>query len=74
MHNSQTLEPGELFDEVALFTEVPQLVGVRASEVTRVLTITRLAYNATAAAFPLGAHSVLENLKEKAEDVRYCLP
>lgn len=71
---ARCVEAGELFGEVAFFTEVPQMVGVRAVEVTRVLTITRPAYDGAAAAFPLGARAVLENLRQKANDVRPPLP
>jgi hypothetical protein len=60
---------GELFGEIAFFTEVPQLECIKAGTVVRILTISRPAYNATAAAFPLGSRSVLENLRVKAQQV-----
>jgi hypothetical protein len=60
---------GELFGEIAFFTEVPQLECVKAATVVRVLTIPRAAYNGTAAAFPLGSRSVLDNLRVKAQQV-----
>ena len=60
---------GELFGEIAFFTEVPQLECVKAATVVRVLTIPRTAYNGTAAAFPLGSRSVLDNLRVKAQQV-----
>lgn len=59
-----------MFGEIAFFTEVPQLEGVRACSVARVLTVPRNAYNGTAEAFPLGARSLLENLRIRAQQVR----
>lgn len=64
------VQEGDLFGEVAFFTEVPQLEGIRAGGVTRVLTIPRAAYNGVAAAFPLGARAVLDNLQVKTQQVR----
>lgn len=65
----ETLRQGRLFGEVAFFTEVPQLVGVRASEITRILTIARPAYDGAITGFPLGARSILENLRDRAEEM-----
>ncbi len=64
------MNEGEIFGEIAFFTEVPQLEGVRACSVARVLSVPRNAYNGTAAAFPLGARSLLENLRVRAQQVR----
>jgi hypothetical protein len=60
---------GELFGEISFFTEVPQLECIKAATVVRILTIPRAAYNGTAAAFPLGSRSVLDNLRVKAQQV-----
>lgn len=39
------MSEGELFGEIAFFAEVPQLEGVRAATVVRILTIPHAAYN-----------------------------
>lgn len=51
---------------------MPQLEGVRAAAVTRVLTVTRAAYVSIADAFPLGARSVLQNLRTRTQQVWSC--
>ncbi len=63
------MREGGLFGETAFFTEVPQLEGVRAAAVCRVLTIPRAAYAATAEGFPLGARAVLDNLRVRSQEV-----
>ena len=47
-----------------------QMEGVRAGSVVRVLTVSRTNYNTVAAAFPLGARTLLENLREHSQEVR----
>ncbi len=70
MPGRRFLGPGAVFGEVAFFTEVSQHEGVRSTTVCRVLTIPRDAYQAMTAAFPIGARSVLENLRTRTQEVR----
>ncbi len=60
---------GEVFGEVAFFTEVTQHEGIRSTSVCRVLTIPRAGYNTIAQTFPIGSRNVLDNLQAKAQQV-----
>jgi len=59
--------PGDVFGEIAFFTEVSQHEGVRSTSVCRVLTIPRADYHAVAATFPIGSRSVLDNILVRAQ-------
>ena len=48
----------------------PQLETVRSISVCRVLVVPRAAYEQVAAAFPIGARTVLTNLLSRAQEVR----
>eukprot|EP00882_Tetradesmus_deserticola_P002691 GHRQ01002862.1.p1 GENE.GHRQ01002862.1~~GHRQ01002862.1.p1 ORF type:complete len:924 (+),score=556.38 GHRQ01002862.1:315-3086(+) len=61
------LGPGDVFGEVAFFTEVPQLELVRSLTVCRVLVVSRPAYAALAQDFPLSSTAMLEALQKNAE-------
>ncbi len=63
----RTLTAGDVFGEVAFFTEVTQHEGIRSTTVCRVLTIPRSAYATIAQTFPIGSRSVLDNLLAKAQ-------
>ncbi len=60
---------GDAFGEVAFYTEVAQLETVRSVSVCRILVVPRGAYNSIAAAFPIGARTVLTNLLARAHEV-----
>ena len=68
----RTLTAGEVFGEVAFFTEVTQHEGIRSTSVCRVLTIPRAGYNTIAQTFPIGSRNVLDNLLAKAQQVMSC--
>lgn len=65
----RTLTAGDVFGEVAFFTEVTQHEGIRSTTVCRVLTIPRAGYTTIAQSFPIGARNVLDNLLAKAQQV-----
>ncbi|GBF99447.1 hypothetical protein Rsub_11933 [Raphidocelis subcapitata] len=65
----QVLGPGDCFAEVAYFTEVPKADSARCLTVCRVLVLPRSAYTAIATNFPISARQVLENLKNRAEEL-----
>ena len=67
MVHRRTLTAGDVFGEVAFFTEVTQHEGIRSTTVCRVLTIPRSAYTIVAQTFPIGSRSVLDNLLAKAQ-------
>lgn len=54
---------------MAFYTEVAQLETVRSISVCRILVVPRGAYNSIAAAFPIGARTVLTNLLERSHEV-----
>lgn len=58
-----------MFGEVAYFTEVPQMESVVSLSVCRILAIPRARYEALCQDFPIGARTVLENLKRQAQQV-----
>ena len=64
------LYEGDTFAEIAFFTEVPQANSVRTVSMCRILVVPRTAYAAVAVDFPIGARTVLENLKQRAQSVR----
>lgn len=59
--------------QVAFFTEIPQIESVHSMTVAKVLSISRTAFNAVSASFPIGARTVLENLGELADTVRVAI-
>ena len=69
----RTLTAGDVFGEVAFFTEVTQHEGIRSTSVCRVLTIPRTAYTTIAQTFPIGSRSVLDNLLARAQQARTVL-
>ena len=56
---------------MAFFTEIPQIESVHSLTVAKVLTISRASYGAVSASFPIGSRTVLENLSELADTVRF---
>ena len=65
------LRPGDVFGEVAFFTEVAQLEAVHTVSTCRILVVPRDRYQAVASAFPLSARAVLTSLKEGCEQVSW---
>ncbi|KIY97805.1 hypothetical protein MNEG_10157 [Monoraphidium neglectum] len=67
--SARVLAPGDPLAEMAFFTETANLQAVRTACVCRVLSLSRTAYLALAAAFPISAERVLGNLLEAAEEM-----
>eukprot|EP00884_Botryococcus_braunii_P021334 jgi/Botrbrau1/7885/Bobra.9_2s0059.2 len=63
------LTEGDVFGEVAYFTEVPQMESVVSMSVCRILAIPRARYETLCQDFPIGARTVLENLKRQAQQL-----
>lgn len=64
------LGPGDVFGEIAFFTEVAQMEAVRTISTCRILVVTRDRFDSVAAAFPLSARAVLSSLQQHCERVR----
>ncbi|KAI8469642.1 MAG: hypothetical protein J3K34DRAFT_276757 [Monoraphidium minutum] len=64
---ARSLEAGDPLAEMAFFTEAANLQAVRTVSVCRVLSLSRTAYMALAAAFPLSAERILANLLDAAQ-------
>ncbi|BDA49938.1 probable potassium channel AKT2 [Coccomyxa sp. Obi] len=67
-YNRSLYGAGDSFGEVAFYTEVAQLETVRSISVCRILVVPRAAYNSIAAAFPIGARTVLTNLLTRSHE------
>ncbi|CAL8465533.1 g5069 [Coccomyxa elongata] len=67
-YNRSLYGAGDSFGEVAFYTEVAQLETVRSISVCRILVVPRAAYNSIAAAFPIGARTVLTNLLSRSHE------
>jgi ankyrin repeat protein len=63
------LQAGDLFGELAFFTEEPQVEAVRSLTVCRVALLPRSAMDALLRAFPAAARAVFANLGAHAEEL-----
>jgi ankyrin repeat protein/CRP-like cAMP-binding protein len=61
--------PGDFLNEISFFTESPQMHSLKASNVARVLTISRSAYKGLCDDHPCSSGIVLQNLLTKVQEM-----